>query len=69
MAELPKNDFDLPYIGIPRLFFAIASLSFMVYMIPGIMGGAFKRYQCFSATIWHTGLYNQYHFGGCFTSK
>ena len=34
--ELPKNDFDIPYISIPRLFLAIASLSFAVYMIPGL---------------------------------
>jgi thiol:disulfide interchange protein DsbD len=33
--ELPKNDFDIPYISIPKLSLAIDSLSFAVYMIPG----------------------------------
>lgn len=37
-SELPKNDFGLPYLTIPRLFFAIASLTFTVYMIPGLWG-------------------------------
>lgn len=37
-SELPKNDFDLPYLTIPRLFFAIAALTFTVYMIPGLWG-------------------------------
>ncbi|HZH65471.1 MAG TPA: cytochrome c biogenesis protein CcdA [Flavisolibacter sp.] len=46
-GELPKNDFDLPYIGIPRLFFAIASLSFMVYMIPGLWGAPLKGISAF----------------------
>jgi thiol:disulfide interchange protein DsbD len=36
--ELPKNEYGLPYLGIPRLFFAIATLSFTVYMIPGLWG-------------------------------
>ncbi|MFT4062138.1 MAG: thioredoxin family protein [Edaphocola sp.] len=35
---LPKNMFGHPYLSVPRLFFAIASLSFMVYMIPGLWG-------------------------------
>ena len=36
--ELPKNDYGLPHLRIPRLFFAIAALSFTVYMIPGLWG-------------------------------
>ncbi len=46
-GELPKNDFDQPYISIPRLFFAIASLSFMVYMIPGLWGAPLKGISAF----------------------
>lgn len=36
--ELPKNAFGQPYVGVTRLFFAIASLSFAVYMVPGLWG-------------------------------
>ena len=45
--ELPKNDFDIPYINIPRLFLAIASLSFAVYMIPGMWGAPLKGISAF----------------------
>lgn len=37
-SPLILNDYGLPYIGIPRLFFAIATLAFTVYMIPGLWG-------------------------------
>jgi thiol:disulfide interchange protein DsbD len=46
-SELAKNDFDLPFISIPRLFFAVASLSFMVYMIPGLWGAPLKGISAF----------------------
>lgn len=36
--ELPKNDFGLPYLSITRLFFAIVSLSFTIYLVPGLWG-------------------------------
>jgi thiol:disulfide interchange protein DsbD len=36
--ELPKNMFGHPYLSVTRLFFAIASLAFTVYMIPGLWG-------------------------------
>lgn len=36
--DLPKNMFGQPYLSITRLFFAIASFSFMVYMLPGLWG-------------------------------
>jgi thiol:disulfide interchange protein DsbD len=36
--ELPKNDFGVPYLKIPRLFFAIATFSFAIYMVPGLWG-------------------------------
>ncbi|MEP7253842.1 MAG: thioredoxin family protein, partial [Ginsengibacter sp.] len=45
--ELPKNDFDLPYISIPRLFFAIASFAFVVYMFPGLWGAPLKGISAF----------------------
>lgn len=37
-SGLPKNDFQVPYLSVTRLFFAIASLSFTVYLIPGMFG-------------------------------
>lgn len=36
--DLPKNMFGHPYLTVTRLFFAIASLAFTVYMIPGLWG-------------------------------
>ncbi|MDQ2721668.1 MAG: thioredoxin family protein, partial [Bacteroidota bacterium] len=45
--ELPKNDFDIPYISIPRLFFAITSFSFAVYMVPGLWGAPLKGISAF----------------------
>lgn len=33
-----SHDSDLPYVSVPRLFFAIISFSFAVYLIPGLWG-------------------------------
>jgi len=35
---LPKNMFGQRYLTVTRLFFAIASFSFMVYLVPGMFG-------------------------------
>ncbi|MFT3901807.1 MAG: cytochrome c biogenesis protein CcdA [Niabella sp.] len=40
--ELPKNDFGVPYISIPRLLLALTSMAFAVYMIPGLWGAPLK---------------------------
>jgi thiol:disulfide interchange protein DsbD len=37
-----SHDSDITYVGIPRLFFAIAFLSFTVYLIPGLWGAPLK---------------------------
>jgi thiol:disulfide interchange protein DsbD len=37
-----SHDSDLPYISVPRLFFAIGSFAFAVYMIPGLWGAPLK---------------------------
>ena len=37
-----SHDSDLPYISVPRLFFAIASFSFALYMFPGLWGAPLK---------------------------
>lgn len=41
-SDLPKNDWGLTYLPIPRLFFAMASFSFALYMIPGLWGAPLK---------------------------
>ncbi|HLF45444.1 MAG TPA: cytochrome c biogenesis protein CcdA [Chitinophagaceae bacterium] len=45
--ELPKNDFGLPYLSVTRLLFAIASLVFAVYMVPGLWGAPLKGISAF----------------------
>lgn len=40
--ELPKNDYGHPYLTVTRLFFAIAALSFTIYMVPGLFGAPLK---------------------------
>ena len=37
-----SHDSDLPYISVPRLFVALASFCFAVYMIPGMWGAPLK---------------------------
>jgi thiol:disulfide interchange protein DsbD len=36
------HDSDLPFLSVPRLFFAMASFSFAVYMVPGLWGAPLK---------------------------
>lgn len=45
--EMPKNDFGLPYLSVPRLFFAITSLAFTVYLIPGLWGAPLNGVSAF----------------------
>jgi thiol:disulfide interchange protein len=37
-----SHDSDLPYISVPRLFFAIASFCFVLYLFPGLWGAPLK---------------------------
>ena len=37
-SELPKNDWGLPYLTVTRLMFALTSLIFAFYMLPGMWG-------------------------------
>jgi thiol:disulfide interchange protein len=46
-SELPKNDWGLQYIPIPRLFLAIASLAFSLYLIPGLWGAPLNAVSAF----------------------
>ncbi|RYZ61198.1 MAG: protein-disulfide reductase, partial [Chitinophagaceae bacterium] len=45
--ELPKNDFGQPFVSIPRLFFAMTSFAFMVYLVPGLWGAPLKGMSAF----------------------
>ena len=44
---LPKNDFGIPYLSVTRLLFAITSLVFAIYMIPGLWGAPLKAISAF----------------------
>ena len=45
--ELPKNDFGISFISIPRLFFAITAFSLALYMLPGMWGAPLKALSAF----------------------
>ena len=46
-SELPKNDWGLEYVPIPRLLLAIASLAFSLYLIPGLWGAPLNAVSAF----------------------
>ena len=46
------HDSDLKYVSIPRLFLAIASLTFAVYMVPGLWGAPLKAISAFSPPLY-----------------
>lgn len=46
-SESPKNDFGVHYVSVPRLLLAIVSLSFAVYLIPGLWGAPLKAVSAF----------------------
>ncbi|WP_129717106.1 protein-disulfide reductase DsbD [Pedobacter sp. SYP-B3415] len=37
-----SHDSDVPFVSVPRLFFAMASLAFALYMVPGLWGAPLK---------------------------
>ncbi|MDR0845025.1 MAG: thioredoxin family protein [Tannerella sp.] len=43
-----KHDSELLYVSVPRLFMAIISLAFAVYMIPGLWGAPLKSISAFA---------------------
>ncbi|SDD46690.1 protein-disulfide reductase DsbD family protein [Niabella drilacis] len=45
--ELPRNDFGLPHLSVTRLFFAIASFSMVMYLVPGLWGAPLKGLSAF----------------------
>ena len=42
------HDADLKFVSVPRLFLAIASFAFVVYMIPGLWGAPLKTISAFA---------------------
>ena len=46
------HDSDLKQVSIPRLFFAIISLAFAVYMLPGLWGAPLKAISAFSPPLY-----------------
>ncbi|NLZ96160.1 MAG: DUF255 domain-containing protein [Bacteroidales bacterium] len=42
------HDSDLPFVSVPRLFMAIVSLSFALYMVPGLWGAPLKAISAFA---------------------
>ncbi|MCW3094253.1 MAG: protein-disulfide reductase [Ferruginibacter sp.] len=46
-SERPKNDFGVQYVSVSRLFLAILSLSFAVYLVPGLWGAPLKAVSAF----------------------
>lgn len=47
-----KHDSDLPYVSVPRLFMAIISLAFAVYMLPGLWGAPLKAISAFAPPLY-----------------
>jgi thiol:disulfide interchange protein DsbD len=37
-----SHDSDVPHVGVPRLFLAIATFTFVVYLVPGMFGAPLK---------------------------
>lgn len=46
-----SHDSDLPYISVPRLFMAIISFAFALYLIPGLWGAPLKAISAFAPPI------------------
>lgn len=55
-----SHDAPLDYVSIPRFFLAVASFSFVVYMIPGLWGAPLKAISAFAPPL-STQDFNLYH--------
>lgn len=49
--KLP-HDLDLKYVSVPRLFMALISLAFAVYMVPGLWGAPLKAISAFAPPLY-----------------
>ena len=57
-----SHDSDLKYVSVPRLFLAIVSFAFAVYMVPGLWGAPLKAISAFSPPL-ETQDFNLYENG------
>ena len=46
-SELPKNDWGLEYVPIPRLLLSVVALAFSLYLIPGLWGAPLNAVSAF----------------------
>jgi Thiol:disulfide interchange protein len=47
-----SHDSELKYVSVPRLFMAIVSLAFAVYMVPGLWGAPLKSISAFAPPLY-----------------
>lgn len=47
-----SHDSDLPYVSVPRLFMAIISFAFAIYMVPGLWGAPLKAISAFAPPLY-----------------
>lgn len=47
-----SHDSELKYVSVPRLFMAIVSLAFVVYMVPGLWGAPLKSISAFAPPLY-----------------
>jgi thiol:disulfide interchange protein DsbD len=57
-----RHDSELPYLSVSRLFMAIVSLAFAVYMVPGLWGAPLKAISAFTPPL-YTQDFNLYKDG------
>jgi len=41
-SDLPKNDWGMPYLKVPRLLFALSAIIFAIYLLPGMWGAPLR---------------------------
>ncbi len=62
--DLPKNDYGLPYLTVPRFLFATLSLCFAMYLVPGLWGAPLKLISGFPpATSYNEGKWTSIYGG------
>jgi thiol:disulfide interchange protein DsbD len=47
-----RNDSDLPFVSVTRLFLSIISFAFAIYMIPGLWGAPLKSISAFAPPLY-----------------
>jgi thiol:disulfide interchange protein DsbD len=62
--DLPKNDYGIPYLTVPRFLFATLSLCFAMYLVPGLWGAPLKLISGFPpATSYNEGKWTSVYGG------